>query len=157
MKLRNLLDEDFINYKYPSMFLIFPYCSFKCENESKVHCCQNSELIYSPIIKINENKIVERYITNPISKAIVCGGLEPFDSFEDLFRLIYVFRDKTNDDIVIYTGYYKNEIEKEIEILKKYKNIIIKFGRYIPNRKSRYDDILGITLASDNQYAEKIS
>ena len=158
MKLKNLLDEDFINYKYPSMFLIFPYCSFKCENESKVHCCQNSELIYSPIIKINENKIVERYITNPISKAIVCGGLEPFDSFEDLFRLIYVFRDKTNDDIVIYTGYTEQECKDNgwINKLLPYKNIIIKFGRFIPDQEKHYDEVLGVYLSSDNQYAKRI-
>ena len=77
--------------------------------------------------------------------------------FQELISFIDKFRKISNDDIVIYTGYYKIEIEKEIEILKKYKNIIIKFGRYIPNRPNRYDDILGVTLASDNQYAEKIS
>ena len=38
-----------------------------------------------------------------------------------------------------------------------FKNIIIKFGRYIPNRNNKYDEILGVTLASDNQFAEKIS
>ena len=37
------------------------------------------------------------------------------------------------------------------------KNIIIKYGRFIPDSKSRYDNILGITLASDNQYAEEIN
>ena len=44
-----------------------------------------------------------------------------------------------------------------LTILKNYDNIIIKYGRYIPNQPSRYDSILGVTLASDNQYAERIS
>ena len=44
-----------------------------------------------------------------------------------------------------------------MNLLKKYKNIIIKFGRYIPNRPKKYDNILGIDLVSDNQYAEVIS
>ena len=35
-------------------------------------------------------------------------------------------------------------------------NIIIKFGRYIPNQKPHYDEVLGVNLASDNQYAERI-
>ena len=39
----------------------------------------------------------------------------------------------------------------------KWENIIIKFGRYIPNQEKHYDDVLGIELASDNQYAEVIS
>ena len=36
------------------------------------------------------------------------------------------------------------------------KNIIIKFGRFIPNRPSRYDEVLGVELASDNQFAKRI-
>lgn len=97
------------------------------------------------------------YLDDGLEEAIVFGGLEPMLQFQELVSFIDKFRKVSEDDIVIYTGYYKTEIEKEIEILKKYKNIIIKFGRYIPNRKSKYDEILGVTLASDNQYAEKIS
>lgn len=62
-----------------------------------------------------------------------------------------------DDDVVIYTGYYPDEIKDALDVLKGFNNIIIKFGRYIPNRQSRYDEILGVTLASDNQYAERIS
>ena len=58
---------------------------------------------------------------------------------------------------MIYTGYYLEEIEGKIYFLKCFNNIIVKFGRYIPNSKSRYDEILGINLASDNQFAKKIS
>ena len=89
--------------------------------------------------------------------ALVCGGLEPCDSWEELKELIHTLRKYKEDDIVIYTGYYKNEIEDKIKWFKQYPNIIVKFGRYIPNRPSRYDDVLSITLASDNQYAERIS
>ena len=64
---------------------------------------------------------------------------------------------KCIDDIVIYTGYNLNEIEDKVNILKNYKNIIIKFGRFIPNNKIHYDEILGVYLASDNQYALKIN
>ena len=97
------------------------------------------------------------YLKDGLEESIVFGGLEPMLQFQELISFIDKFRKISEDDIVIYTGYYKTEVEKEIEILKKYKNIIIKFGRYIPNRKSRYDEVLGVTLASDNQYAEKIS
>ena len=36
------------------------------------------------------------------------------------------------------------------------KGVIIKFGRFIPNRPSRYDEVLGVTLASDNQFAMRV-
>ena len=52
---------------------------------------------------------------------------------------------------VIYTGYNENEILNQIDRLKKFENIILKIGRYRPNNKSHYDDILGINLVSDNQ------
>ena len=42
-------------------------------------------------------------------------------------------------------------------MLYDYKNIIIKYGRYIPNQTPHRDEVLGVNLASDNQYAERIS
>jgi hypothetical protein len=79
------------------------------------------------------------------------------DSAEDVIQLTKLFRDYTNDPIIIWTGYNENEIEHLVQILKHYKNIIIKFGRYIPDQKPHYDEILGVNLASDNQYAEVIT
>ena len=67
------------------------------------------------------------------------------------------FRKKSNDDIVIYTGYYKEEIVDKINRLKNYDNIVVKFGRFIPGHEKHFDEVLGIELASDNQYAEAIS
>ena len=69
-------------------------------------------------------------------------GLEWLDQFLDLLECIEAFREKTNDDIVIYTGYDKNEIEEHIMILKKYKNIIVKFGRYVQGQQPHFDKVL---------------
>ena len=158
IKIRGLVDEDFVNYKKPAMFIAFPYCTFKCDVECGYSVCQNSSLVTnSEIIDIDEQKIVNRYIDNPITTSIVISGLEPFDSYKDLFILIKAFREKTLDDIIIYTGYNKNEIENSIEELKQFKNIFIKFGRFIPNQEKHYDEVLQVTLASPNQYGEKIS
>ena len=158
IKLRGLVDEDFVNYKKPAMFIAFPYCTFKCDKECGYSVCQNSSLVTnSEIINIDEQKIVNRYIDNPITTSIVISGLEPFDSYQDLFILIKAFREKTLDDIVIYTGYNKNEVENNIEELKQFKNIFVKFGRFIPNQQKHYDNILQVNLASPNQYGEKIS
>ena len=161
IKLKGIIEEDFINYKLPSMFLITSTCDWKCCKEAgiDISICQNQSLSKEKIKDIPNEKIFERYINNPITKSIVIGGLEPFDQWKEVFDLInYIRVEKGNDDtIVIYTGYYPEEIDGYVQFLKMFKNIIIKFGRYIPNRNNKYDEILGVTLASDNQFAEKIS
>lgn len=157
MIIKGIQEEDFINYKKPSMFISFSSCTWKCEKECGKKVCQNGTLATTPNIDIGIKTIVNKYINNPITKSIVCGGLEPFDTFDDLLQLIAYLRVSTNDDIVIYTGYYKEEIADKIPLLSKYKNIVIKYGRYISGQEKHYDEVLGIWLASSNQYAEKIS
>lgn len=160
VKLKGIIDEDFINYKEPCMTLEFPKCEcFKCDVLNGKQVCQNSTLATKPDIEISVDNIIQRYLNNPITKSICCQGLEVFDTFEDLLQFIYWLRTHShcNDTVVIYTGYNKEEIQDKIDILKRYNNIIIKFGRFIMNRPSRYDELLGVTLASDNQYAERIS
>jgi hypothetical protein len=44
-----------------------------------------------------------------------------------------------------------------VEDLTRFDNIIVKFGRYIPDNKPHFDEVLGVNLASPNQYAKKIS
>ena len=166
MIVKEIRDEDFTSYKKPSMVIGFPSCTFKCERECGQKICQNSALMVAPDIHVNTYDIVNRYLTNPITKAIIMAGLEPFDSWGDLKALISRFREKTNDDIVIYTGYTYDEldysepydfVESRIQWLWQFPNIIIKFGRFIPNQQPHYDEVLGVKLASDNQYAERIS
>lgn len=158
MIIMGLVDEDFVNYKVPSMFIITVYCNFKCDKEFGENVCQNSSLVGRLKLKMDDDTIVKRYLNNPITKAIVFGGLEPFDQFIEMHELIRKFREHTNDDIVIYTGYREEEIiPPYMAMLKKFPNIIVKFGRYVPWQKSHYDEVLGVNLASDNQYAKRIS
>lgn len=157
MIIKQLIDEDFVNYKKPSMFIAFPKCTWKCEKECGLRVCQNSALASEIDIDIDIDFIIRRYIDNTITKSIVIGGLEPFDTYPQLFLFVALLRKKTDDDVVIYTGYYKKEIMNFVNALSQFKNIIIKFGRYIPGRSKHYDHLLGVWLASDNQYAEKIS
>ena len=158
MKIKDIIDTDFINYKKIAMYIAFPKCSFKCDKEYGCNICQNSQLAKEKDIIIEPKSIVNRYEANPLTKAIVVGGLEPFDSFSDLLKLVKEIRCVTDDDIIIYTGYTETEIYVEVyKILAQYKNIIIKFGRYIPNQKKHFDELLGVYLASDNQYGVKIS
>lgn len=154
MKLKGLNEYDICNYKEPAMFLIFPYCTFKCDKECGRPICQNSALAHEPIIEIRVADIVQRYLNNPLTHAVVCGGLEPFDSAQDLFLFITYFRMFSKDPIVIYTGYNKEELSEQISFIKNFNNIIVKFGRFIPNSPHTFDAVLGVELASNNQYAE---
>ena len=157
MKIKGIIHEDFVNYKKPSMVVEFPYCSFKCDKECGQAVCQNSSLANSPTHDVPVDKIVLSYLKNDITSALVCQGLEPFDSEEELYQLIKFFRKYTDDDIVIYTGYTEEELQEWVLGLQAtFKNIIIKFGRFIPDHSNHYDEILGVYLASPNQYAKKI-
>lgn len=172
MKVKGIVYEDFINYKLPSMFIAFPSCTFKCERECGLPICQNNVLIKQPDIYIDKNEVIEKYLSNPLTEAIVFGGLEPFDSDLDLLPFIDTLRRqyKCDDPIVIYTGYTEQEInegkfgngsaeqqKKYWHALKQYKNIIVKFGRYIPGEQAHFDEVLGVKLASSNQYALEVS
>ncbi len=160
MRIRGFKDEDFVNYRKPSMFIGTAFCDWKCCTERGIDksVCQNQELENSEIIEITPNRLFERYSLNFITQAVVIGGLEPFLQFDEVIELIKYFRGwGCADDFVIYTGYNKPEITGKIAQLEKFPNIIIKFGRYIPNNKKHYDAILGVNLISDNQYAERIS
>ena len=157
MNVKDIIIEDFVNYKKPCMAIGFPHCSFKCEKDCGIQCCQNSALAKAPNIEIGIDRIVELYVSNPITQAICCQGLEPFDDFADLYELIRQLRKHTQDDVVIYTGYTETEISEQILSLKtNFSNIIVKFGRYIPDQKPHYDEVLGVELASDNQKGVKI-
>lgn len=154
MTLKGIINEDYINYKKISMTLIFPRCNnFKCGTEY----CQNSSLTKEKDIELEISDVVTRYLNNPITESVVMQGLEPFDSWDNLLGFVDCLRKLSDDDIVIYTGYNKEEIVDKVFVLSNYKNIIIKFGRYIPDQAKHYDAILCAYLASDNQYAEKIS
>lgn len=159
MIVKGIVFEDFVNYKVPCMTIEMPYCNFKCDHECGMPVCQNSALASAPNKVFPEATIIRAYIDNPIARAVCFQGLEPFDSFDELRDFIFEFRNcfSQTDDIVIYTGYNKDEIKNQLNELKQFSNIVIKFGRYIPNQESHYDEVLGVKLASPNQYAERIS
>ena len=160
MRIKAIVEEDFVNYKLPSMFISTCFCDYKCCTELGLDTgvCQNAPLAQSDNIDIPDQTIYEYFVNNPITKAVVIGGMEPMIQINEVIDLINLFRSQGEDcPFIIYTGYYPNEIPEPLERLKQYKNIIVKFGRYIPNSQSKYDEILGVNLASSNQYTEVIS
>ena len=167
MLIKGIIDEDFLNYKKPSMYIATSKCSFKCDKECGRAVCQNSSLALAPAHEITTQELVSRYMSNPITKAIVISGMEPFDTPELIYELVYVLRNSgIMDDIVIYTGYTEYELTLDdsgrqenaaYNWLKHYPNIYIKFGRYVPGQEPHYDEVLGVKLASNNQYGKKVS
>lgn len=151
--------ESFQDYKKPAMLIGMPKCDWKCLTELGLDqsICQNCKLAELENVVISTDSIIHIYENNPITSAIIFGGLEPMLSINELVDFISEFRKNNVDDIVIYTGYYPHEIQHELTQLSEFENIIIKFGRFVPNKPKVYDDILGIELVSDNQFAKIIS
>ena len=159
MWLKGITDEDFVNYKVPSMFIATATCDFKCDMDCGKQVCQNCDLAKEDSIFVPDEHLFNRYLKNSITKAIVFGGLEPFDQWEELFRFVQALRTVHGcmDPVVIYTGYTEGEILGQIHFLSSFPNIIVKFGRYVPDQEPHMDDVLGVKLASDNQFAKQIS
>ena len=59
MVIKQLLDEDFVNYKKPSMFIGFPSCTWKCDRECGKKVCQNGTLATTPNIEIGVDTIIK--------------------------------------------------------------------------------------------------
>lgn len=161
MRVKAIIDEDFSNYKIPAMFIGTISCGGKCCIESGIplSVCHNDGWRSRAPVKFSDEEICRRYLSNPLTGALVLGGLEPFEQFDEVFSLVFALRRKfsCNDDVVIYTGYNRNEIETEVTRLAVFPNIVVKFGRFVPGKAPRFDKTLGVTLASDNQYSERIS
>lgn len=171
VKIKGIIDECFNDYKKPAMYIAFPTCTFKCDKLNECAICQNSALIKEPDIDLPKEDIIVRYLNNPITQAIIFSGLEPFDSILDLVSFIDCLRRdyKCNDDIVIYTGYTEEELRTGMydggapstladfyKFITSFPNIIIKFGRFVMNDQPHYDEVLGVQLASHNQYAKEV-
>lgn len=160
MHIKEIVDENFQDYNKASMFIGMGHCDWKCCHEANIpiSVCQNSLWGIKPEIWINDDKIVERYLGNPITSAIVFGGLEPLMQEQELFDFMRYFRGYSDDDLCVYTGYYPIEIRNFVEKIREERlvNVIIKFGRYIPNHQPHFDEVLGVKLASDNQYGMRI-
>ena len=78
------------------------------------------------------------------------------DSIDGVLTMARYFRAHTRDDIVVYTGYTHLECASKLGPFRELENMIFKFGRYQPGDRPHVDRVLGVPLASDNQYAIRI-
>lgn len=158
MMVSSIVIEDFVNYRKPGLFIGASSCDFKCCKEGglPVSVCQNHNLAHS-CRDIPTKELIKLFRMNPITEAIIFGGLEPFLQIYDIIDVVKELRSIDDSDVVIYTGYYPDEVAKELDMLSSFPNIIVKFGRYLPGQTPHMDNVLGVELASDNQFAMKIS
>lgn len=161
MKLKQIVDEVFGDYKEAGMLLIFPECSWKCEG------CQNKHLALLETKNFPDEEIIKRFQENPFTKCIILGGLEPFyneSSIDDISMFIshLIEAYPTKEDrpmLIIYTGYEMNELGDILskyalsDLFSEYGNGIIKCGRYVQDSSPYFNNTLGVTIASLNQDA----
>ncbi len=160
MRVRTIVTEDFTNYKKSSMFIGCVDCDGKCCTDGgfSPSVCINNVWHTTKVSTVDDRAVIKKYLSNTITHAIVFGLLEPFLQYEEMKNFIYILRNEfaCNDDVVIYTGYKEEEVADKLYELSRFGNIVIKFGRFIPNQEGRFDEVLGVHLASDNQYAKRI-
>ena len=152
MRLKQIIDESFGDYKLCSMLLIADKCTWKCEG------CQNKHLSQLPSQIFPDEEILERFRNNPLTEAIVIGGLEPFEQLQELVIFIgEAIKSDFKVPIIIYTGFeiddfdlYWSGFEPAAKIYKG--PVIVKFGKYIADKPSYFNEDLGVSLISDNQY-----
>lgn len=157
--LKTVVEESFEYYRKPVMLLAFPRCNFKCCVEAgiPITVCQNEPWYKKPNYEYSEDEIIKDYLANHLTEGICCSGMEPMDSFDELLGFLTEFRKYSDDVFIVFTGFTEGEKQEEIEALSQFKNVIVKFGRFRLGEQAHYDEVLGVTLASDNQYAKKIS
>lgn len=154
------ITEVFQDYKKAALFLGVCFCDWKCCKESglPLSTCQNYSWSNNEIVEVSFDNIVKRIRDNLLTEAVVIGGLEPVLQMDEVVQLISYIREQgLKNDIVIYTGYYDYEIDDNtLSTLAKY-NVLMKCGRYIPDKYSYFNNLLGVSLASPNQYVLKLS
>lgn len=163
MRVRKLLTERFQDYKVPCMYLAACFCDWKCCPD-RPYICQNNPVAKLPIQDIPDDEILDAYLADPITSAIVIAGLEPLLQVREVVSLIRRAVERgIATTFVIYTGYTAAEA-KVIGFFDELSatgfgngvEVIMKYGRYIPDQKPHFDDVLGVELASDNQYGERV-
>lgn len=161
MLVKTVLEERFDDYRLPSLYIGCVSCNGKCAAEGRfsIDMCINDVWRKTPNVRVDDDVIIRRYLRNPITSAVVFGLLEPMEQFDEVYAFVEKLRInyQCDDDVVIYTGYTEKECQEAgwIEKLSGFHNIVIKFGRFIPNHAAHFDEVLGVKLASDNQYAIK--
>jgi len=149
----------FNDYKKVGLYIATPFCNFKCVKEAKEKgvevTCHNGGLDY--VSDMSAQDVVEKHLSiNPFAECIILSGLDPIDNWVETKQFINDFRKITDMEIVLFTGYYPNEIMDKLVELEHHEDIMFKFGRFNPINKPRFDDLGGVKLSTGNQYFKSL-
>ena len=150
--------EVFQDYKKSALLFSCCFCDWKCCKEAgiPISVCQNQSICSQRTITLSFESVL-RMVNNSITDAIIFGGLEPFEQIDEVVRCIEYLRfNFVSKPVIIYTGFYPEEINENTLDRLSLSHVILKCGRYIPNLPPVYDEVLGITLASNNQYGVQL-
>lgn len=148
------MQEVFQDYKKSALLLSTCFCDWKCCNEAGIDksVCQNNKIAQQKEVVVSFSSLLKK-VRSSITDSIIFAGLEPLLQIDEVVQCIdYLREHNVKKDIIIFTGYYLEEIDHNTLERLSDKRVILKCGRYIPNRPSVFDQVLGITLVSDNQY-----
>ena len=108
MRLKALIDEDFTNYKKPSMFIGTISCNWKCckEQNLDVSMCQNSALAQSDMVELANEIIRSRNEANRIATTIE-NSLQNIENNE-ITRRYYEEITARNTSYLAWTAYKFN-------------------------------------------------
>lgn len=145
--------EVFQDYKKPALMVCTAHCDFKCCKDAGYDVCHNMKVAKQRGVFLPFARLLNMVNKSTLTDAVLFGGLEPFLQADELVQCIeYLRAHGMTKDIVIYTGYDRSELDQKTLLRLSCSQVIVKFGRYVPNSSPVFDPILGIILASDNQY-----
>lgn len=118
-------------------------CNFNCND------CINQDLKYSTGYYMEDTEIIKEVLSNIFNKGIILSGLEWTLQSAEMLKLIDLALDN-NLEVILYTGMIKEDFFNKFPQLK-YKNILIKFGKFNKELYVENYKVYGIKLASSNQ------
>lgn len=98
----------------------FQGCSLRCEGCISVDTWATAKTLI-PIDQLM--MALSSYI--PLVDGITISGGEPFDQFDALLAIVAQLREKTNVDILLYTGYSIEDIPDQLQQIKPYIDVLI--------------------------------
>lgn len=98
----------------------FQGCSLRCEGCISVDTWATAKKLI-PIEQLMTK--LSSYL--PLIDGITISGGEPFEQFEALLAIVVQLRERTNVDILVYTGYGVEDITDQLQQIKPYIDVLI--------------------------------
>ena len=121
------------------------------------HCrgCCHEDRHTKELLCTDSEVIIQEVLDYKFSQGIILGGFEWTEQPDELMDLV----DKAYSkglQIILYTHHTKEDLQRILPWIYKYKGIYIKYGEYREDLRTTGHVMYGVTLATSNQYIEKV-